>query len=109
MSSAEKPASKPRSKLDQVDKRLLSDILAILVILLVTIAAFWRYPVPGVLLAENSAPDSSHEFSDFAGIASLGAFDVATCKDGKEETGPRHDDQVDWTRATGPQRGYSQE
>lgn len=51
MSSAEKPASKGRSKLDQVDKRLLSDILAILIIVLFTVAAFWRYPVAGVLLA----------------------------------------------------------
>ncbi len=55
MSSAEKPASKSRSRLDQVDKRLLSDILAILVILVFTIAAFWRYPVPGVLLAGGLA------------------------------------------------------
>jgi len=41
--------------LDQVDKRLLSDILAILIILLFAIAAFWRYPVPGVLLAGSLA------------------------------------------------------
>ncbi len=40
MSSPEKPAAKGRSRLDQVDKRLVSDILAILVILLFTIAAF---------------------------------------------------------------------
>jgi hypothetical protein len=55
MSSAEKPVSKSRSKLDQVDKRLLSDILAVLIILLLTVAAFWRYPVPGVLLAGGLA------------------------------------------------------
>jgi hypothetical protein len=55
MSSAEKPAYKSRSKLDQVDKRLLSDILAVLIILLLTVAAFWRYPVPGVLLAGGLA------------------------------------------------------
>ena len=55
MSSAEKSGSKSRSKLDQADKRLLSDILAVLVIMLFTIAAFWRYPVPGVLLAGSLA------------------------------------------------------
>ena len=55
MSIAEKPASKERSKLDQVDKKLLSDILAILIILLFTAAAFWRYPVPGILLAGGLA------------------------------------------------------
>ena len=55
MSSPEKPVAKGRSRLDQVDKRLLSDILAILVILVFTIAAFWRYPVPGVLLAGSLA------------------------------------------------------
>jgi hypothetical protein len=55
MSSAEKPASERRSRLDQIDKRLVSDILAILIILLFTIAAFWRYPVPGVLLAGSLA------------------------------------------------------
>ena len=55
MSGAEKPASKNRSRLDQADKRLMSDILAILVILLFTIAAFWRYSVPGVLLAGSLA------------------------------------------------------
>jgi hypothetical protein len=55
MSIAEKPASKRRSKLDQVDKKLLGDILAILIILLVTTAAFWRYPVPGILLAGGLA------------------------------------------------------
>jgi hypothetical protein len=55
MATTEKPAPKSRPKLDQVDKRLLSDILAILVILLFTIAAFWRYPVPGVLLAGSLA------------------------------------------------------
>jgi len=49
------PAAKVRSRPDQVDKRLLSDILAILVILVFTIAAFWRYPVPGVLLAGSLA------------------------------------------------------
>jgi len=41
--------------LDQVDKRLLSDILAILIILLFTVATFWRYPVAGVLLAGSLA------------------------------------------------------
>jgi hypothetical protein len=51
MISVEKPAPKGRSKLDQIDRSLLSDIVAILFILLVTIYAFWRYPVPGVLLA----------------------------------------------------------
>ena len=55
MGSPDKPASKSRSRLDQVDKRMLSDILAILVILLFTIGAFWRYPVPGVLLAGSLA------------------------------------------------------
>ena len=55
MSSAEKPASERRSRLDNVDKRMLSDILAIMVILLFTIGAFWRYPVPGVLLAGSLA------------------------------------------------------
>ena len=55
MSIAEKPASGGRSKLDQVDKKLLGDILAILVILLLTIGAFWRYPVPGILLAGGLA------------------------------------------------------
>jgi hypothetical protein len=55
MSGAEKPASMSRSRLDQADKRLLSDTLAILVILLFTVAAFWRYPVPGVLLAGSLA------------------------------------------------------
>src|SRR6266566_5548984 len=55
VSSAEKSASKSRSRLDQVDRRLLSDILAILVIVVLTIAAFWRYPVPGVLLAGSLA------------------------------------------------------
>jgi len=55
MSSGEKSGSKSLSKLDQADKRLLSDILAVLVILLFTIAAFWRYPVPGVLLAGSLA------------------------------------------------------
>ncbi len=55
MSAAEKPGSKSRSRLDQVDKKMVSDILAILVILLFTIAAFWRYPVPGVLLAGSLA------------------------------------------------------
>ena len=55
MSSAEKPASKSRSRLDQIDKRLLSDILAVLVILLFTMGAFWRYPVPSVLLAGSLA------------------------------------------------------
>jgi hypothetical protein len=50
MSSVEKPAPKGASKLDQIDRRLLSDIVAILFILLVTIYAFVRYPVPGVLL-----------------------------------------------------------
>ena len=55
MSSPDKPASKGRSRLDQVDKRMLSDVLAILVILLFTIGAFWRYPVPGVLLAGSLA------------------------------------------------------
>ena len=55
MSIAEKPASKGRSRLDQVDRKLLGDILAILVILLVTTAAFWRYSVPGVLLAGGLA------------------------------------------------------
>ena len=55
MSSAEKSGSKSRSKLDQADKRLLSDILAVLVILLFTTAAFLRYPVPGVLLAGSLA------------------------------------------------------
>ena len=55
MTAAQKPNPKGRAKLDQVDKKLLSDILAILVILLFTIAAFWRYPVPGVLLAGSLA------------------------------------------------------
>jgi hypothetical protein len=55
MSSAQKPPSKGRSKLDQIDKRLLSDILAVLIILLFTVAAFWRYPVPGILLAGGLA------------------------------------------------------
>jgi len=55
MGITEKPASKSQSRLDQVDKKLLSDILAILVILLFTIATFWRYPVPGVLLAGSLA------------------------------------------------------
>ena len=55
MSSTEKSPSKGRSRLDQVDKRLLSDILAVIVILLFTVAAFWRYPVPGVLLAGSLA------------------------------------------------------
>ena len=55
MSSSQKPASNGRSKLDLVDKRLLSDILAILIILLFTVAAFWRYPVAGVLLAGSLA------------------------------------------------------
>ena len=55
MSSTEKPPTKSRSRLDQVDKRMLSDILAIMVILLFTVAAFWRYPVPGVLLAGSLA------------------------------------------------------
>ncbi len=55
MSGTEKPVAKDRSRLDQFDKRLLSDILAILVILGFTIAAFWRYPVPGVLLAGSLA------------------------------------------------------
>jgi hypothetical protein len=55
LTTAQKPSSKSRAKLDQVDKKLLSDILAILVILLFTIAAFWRYPVPGVLLAGSLA------------------------------------------------------
>jgi len=55
MSTSEKTPVKGRSRLDQVDKRLLSDILAILVILFFTIAAFWRYPVPGVLLAGSLA------------------------------------------------------
>jgi hypothetical protein len=55
MSSPQKPASKGRSKLDQVDTRLLSDVLAILIILLFTVAAFWRYPIAGVLLAGSLA------------------------------------------------------
>jgi hypothetical protein len=55
MTTAQKPSRKSRAKLDQVDKKLLSDILAILVILFFTIAAFWRYPVPGVLLAGSLA------------------------------------------------------
>lgn len=55
MTTAQKPNPKGRTKLDQIDKKLLSDILAILVILLFTIAAFWRYPVPGVLLAGSLA------------------------------------------------------
>ena len=55
MTAAQKPNPKGRARLDQVDKKLLSDILAILVILLFTIAAFWRYPVPGVLLAGSLA------------------------------------------------------
>ena len=55
MSGTERPASKRRSRLDNVDKRMLSDILAIMVILLFTIGAFWRYPVPGVLLAGSLA------------------------------------------------------
>lgn len=55
MSGPEKPAPKSRSRLDQVDRRLLSDILAVLVILLFTVAAFWRYPVPAVLLAGSLA------------------------------------------------------
>ncbi len=55
MTSPVNPAAKVRSRPDQVDKRLLSDILAILVILVFTIAAFWRYPVPGVLLAGSLA------------------------------------------------------
>jgi hypothetical protein len=55
MSSAQKPSSKGRTKLDQIDKRLLSDILAVLIILLFTVVAFWRYPVPGILLAGGLA------------------------------------------------------
>jgi len=55
MTSPVNPAAKVRTRPDQVDKRLLSDILAILVILVFTIAAFWRYPVPGVLLAGSLA------------------------------------------------------
>ena len=55
MTTAQKPNPKGRTKLDQIDKKLLSDILAILVILLFTVAAFWRYPVPGVLLAGSLA------------------------------------------------------
>jgi hypothetical protein len=55
LTTAQKPNPKGRTKLDQIDKKLLSDILAILVILLFTIAAFWRYPVPGVLLAGSLA------------------------------------------------------
>ncbi len=55
MITVQKPSPKGRAKLDQVDKKLLSDILAILVILFFTIAAFWRYPVPGVLLAGSLA------------------------------------------------------
>lgn len=55
MNTAPKPASNGRSKLDQLDKRLLTDILGILIILLFTVAAFWRYPVPGVLLAGSLA------------------------------------------------------
>ena len=55
MTTAQKPNPKGRTRLDQIDKKLLSDILAILVILFFTIAAFWRYPVPGVLLAGSLA------------------------------------------------------
>jgi hypothetical protein len=55
LTTAQKPNPKGRTELDQIDKKLLSDILAILVILLFTIAAFWRYPVPGVLLAGSLA------------------------------------------------------
>ncbi len=55
MTSPVNPAAKVRSRADQVDMRLLSDILAVLVILVFTIAAFWRYPVPGVLLAGSLA------------------------------------------------------
>jgi len=55
MTSPVNPAAKVRSRPDQVDMRLLSDILAVLVILVFTIAAFWRYPVPGVLLAGSLA------------------------------------------------------
>ena len=51
MSGVDKPVSKSRSKLDQVDRKLLTDVLGILFILLFTILAFWRYQVSGVLLA----------------------------------------------------------
>jgi hypothetical protein len=41
--------------LDGITKKFVGDLASILVILLITSAAFWRYPVPGVLLAGGLA------------------------------------------------------
>lgn len=41
--------------MDGITKKLLGDLASILVILLVTSFAFWRYSEPGVLLAGGLA------------------------------------------------------
>ncbi|HET7405205.1 MAG TPA: hypothetical protein VFJ63_03725 [Candidatus Bathyarchaeia archaeon] len=41
--------------MDQPSRRLLGDVLSLLVILLITTLAFWRYNFPGVLLAGGLA------------------------------------------------------
>jgi hypothetical protein len=41
--------------LDSNTKKFIGDLASILVILLITSAAFWRYQVPGVLLAGGLA------------------------------------------------------
>ena len=41
--------------MDQADKRFITDVLGVLVILLVSILAFWLYGVSGVLLAGGLA------------------------------------------------------
>jgi len=41
--------------LDQPSKRFVSDVGVVLFILLVSIALYWAYPLPGVLLAGGLA------------------------------------------------------
>ena len=41
--------------MQQQTRRLLGDVSSLLVILLVTVLAFWRYQFPGVLLAGGLA------------------------------------------------------
>src|SRR2546423_12736520 len=50
MSNVEKPTSKGRSKLDPTDRRLLTDLLSILAILIATVLLYWDLAAPAALI-----------------------------------------------------------
>jgi len=55
MSNVEKPTSKGRSKLDPTDKRLLTDLLSILAILIATVLLYWDLAAPAALIGGGLA------------------------------------------------------